>query len=77
MYLLVCFFTAHEAAGAASTRHSLRPLLFEDVVLAKLGRDTRRENAKSCLIGSQIRQSLTLGIMDFRGMIRFNVDKPK
>jgi hypothetical protein len=25
--LLVCFYFTHEATGAASTRHSLRPLL--------------------------------------------------
>src|SRR5262245_35653305 len=32
-----------------NTRHSLRPLLFEDAVLARPGRKTRRGNAEVCL----------------------------
>jgi hypothetical protein len=39
------FFAAHEAAGAASARSSLRPLLSRDKICAELGRESRRENA--------------------------------
>src|SRR5258705_9560427 len=40
----VCLLhTAHEAAGAAGTRHSLRPLFIEGHCLAKLGRLAPRE----------------------------------
>jgi hypothetical protein len=48
--MLVCFLLfTHEAAGASSARHSLRPLIEEGAMLiAKLGR-VRREIAKLCL----------------------------
>jgi hypothetical protein len=38
-----------EAAGAMSTRHSLRPLLSEGHVEARLGRIARAESAGACL----------------------------
>ncbi len=42
---LVCFsYFAREAAGAAGTRHSLRPLLLRDIVLQSSGA-SRRESA--------------------------------
>jgi hypothetical protein len=47
--MLVRAFTpslAHETAGAASTRHSLLPLLSEKGISANLGRKSRGENAK-------------------------------
>ena len=48
---LVCFFFAREAAGALSTRHSLRPLLSRArMVLAKLGRIAPRD--RRCISGS-------------------------
>jgi hypothetical protein len=37
------FYSTHEAAGAASIRHSLRPLSFEGHYQAKLGRIAPRE----------------------------------
>jgi hypothetical protein len=37
------YLTAHEAAGAQSIRHSLRPLDFEGHELAKLGQIVPRE----------------------------------
>jgi len=40
-------FCCTRAMGAASIRPSLRPLSIEGDVLAKLGRDTRRENART------------------------------
>jgi hypothetical protein len=40
------FFVAHEAAGAASTRLSLRPLFFRGDTVARPGRKTRRGNVK-------------------------------
>src|SRR5215472_8873604 len=44
--MLVCFFVfANEAMGAASARHSLRPLIKRDTALAELGRNSRRGNA--------------------------------
>jgi hypothetical protein len=44
------FYTAHEAAGAASTRLSLRPSLSpRDVGPASLGRESRRGKALCCL----------------------------
>ena len=47
-FLPLCFFIAQGAAGATGTRHSLRPLLiWRDNVDAKLGRRSRRGNAKS------------------------------
>jgi hypothetical protein len=47
---LVCFhFVAREAAGASSTRLSLRPLFFRGWFAQPLGRDPRRENAETCL----------------------------
>ena len=47
--MLVCALLrtfAHETAGAASTRHSLRPLFFGRVILQTSGA-SRRENAES------------------------------
>jgi hypothetical protein len=46
---LVCFFHfAHKAAGAASARHSLRPLFSrERKVVAKLGREARRDRGRA------------------------------
>jgi hypothetical protein len=41
---------AHETAGAASTRHSLRPLLSGREDVCKTSGETRRENAKVCLV---------------------------
>jgi hypothetical protein len=43
--MLVCFFYfAREAAGAASARHSLRPLISQGQEFkAKLGRNARRD----------------------------------
>ncbi len=47
---LVCFLIfAHKAAGAASARHSLRPLIFEDGRLMAELAQTCGENAKACL----------------------------
>jgi hypothetical protein len=47
---LVCFFYfAREAAGAASTRHSLRPLLFGGQRFPHTSGAWRRENAVGCL----------------------------
>ena len=48
LYARVRFFAliAHETAGAASTRHSLRPLFFGRVILQTSGA-SRRENAES------------------------------
>jgi hypothetical protein len=47
--MLVCVFLcnfAHETAGAARIRLSLRPLVFQRVAIdANLGRYPRRENA--------------------------------
>ena len=43
-----CTLLAHETAGAARTRHSLRPLFEEGQRDAKLGRKLRREDAKAC-----------------------------
>jgi hypothetical protein len=45
----VCFYSAHEAAGASSARHSLRPLISQGQDFkAKLAR-MRGEIAKLCL----------------------------
>jgi hypothetical protein len=41
------FHFAYGAMGAAGTRLSLRPLLSEGHVFAPLGRELRRENAKT------------------------------
>ena len=46
--MLVCVFLrtiAHETAGAASTRHSLRPLIFRGEGYLQTSGETRRENA--------------------------------
>ena len=44
--MLVCFFQfANEAAGAASTRHSLRPLISRDTELQDPDAKSRRGNA--------------------------------
>jgi hypothetical protein len=50
--MLVCVFLcsfAHETAGAARTRLSLRPLLSEGGNKQQTSGDMRRENAKVCL----------------------------
>ena len=41
---------AHGTAGAASTRSSLRPLVFRGRTIGKTSGAPRRENANSCLI---------------------------
>jgi hypothetical protein len=47
---LVCFvFITHEAAGASSARHSLRPLISEGGKFRQNSRGTRGEIAKPCL----------------------------
>jgi hypothetical protein len=43
-------FLAHETAGAACTRHSLRPLASEDGSTRKNSRESRGEIAKPCLL---------------------------
>jgi hypothetical protein len=48
-YARVLYYFAREAAGALGIRHSLRPLLSRDNVLASLGRYSRRGNADLCL----------------------------
>ena len=40
---------AHETAGAARIRHSLRPLNIEGETICKTSGASRRENAKVCL----------------------------
>src|SRR4051812_27062442 len=43
-----CIFFCRRAMGAIGTRPSLRPLVGEGGTSAKLGRETRREAARSC-----------------------------
>src|SRR6185369_7705754 len=53
---------AHETAGAARIRHSLRPLFWEGVrIPAKLGRIASRERETiSTVIASEAKQSISL-----------------
>jgi hypothetical protein len=50
--MLVCVFYvqfAHETAGAARTRSSLRPLFSEGGMFRKISREVRGEIAELCL----------------------------
>jgi hypothetical protein len=50
----VCFFIfARETAGAARTRHSLRPLFSRVVVVGKARAFSRRENDEVCVVGCE------------------------
>jgi hypothetical protein len=43
-----CVFCCRRAMGAASIRHSLRPLLIEDAIVCKIRTLSRRGNAEPC-----------------------------
>jgi hypothetical protein len=63
-YARVFVFIPHEAAGASSARHSLRPLNFRADGFCKNSDASRRENARSCLqtgavIASEAKQSIS------------------
>jgi len=51
LYLWFCrvVFCCTRTMGAVGTRPSLRPPLFRGRLIAKLGRDARRETADLCL----------------------------
>src|SRR5207248_6419648 len=53
-----CTFLAHETAGAARTRHFLRPLFEEAQRICKSSGETRRENAKAWDIVSRALRSM-------------------
>jgi hypothetical protein len=55
------FFAAHEAAGAASARSSLRPLLFRGRCLTKLGRNPPRERRPTPRSGNPDAQTSLAG----------------
>src|SRR5439155_14795749 len=48
-YARVFVFITHEAAGASSARHSLRPLNFQGTGFRQTSRASRGEIAKPCL----------------------------
>jgi hypothetical protein len=51
---------AHETAGAARTRHSLRPLLFGRRIHARLGRIAPRDcETAFAVIASEAKQSIS------------------
>jgi hypothetical protein len=70
--MLVCVFRAsfaHETAGAASTRHSLRPLLFGRTTLENLGRIAPRDRGGAFsgnhdVIASAAKQSIVTSHTD-------------
>jgi hypothetical protein len=58
----MCNFLAHETAGAARTRHSLRPLFSRrGKRICKSSGETRRENGHACfnVIASEAKQSIS------------------
>src|SRR4029077_7126188 len=63
-YTRVLFLITHEAAGASSARHSLRPLFYGRTFLANLGRSPPRERGVvACHSGAM--RSIEPGISRF------------
>jgi hypothetical protein len=79
--MLVCVFLhkfAHETAGAARTRLSLRPLVFEgDKVFAKLGQTVSRERERTSEIDSGLTASLRGALLSAEARLRAEADAMK